>query len=114
MVNYDGAYFAEEEEAGIGIVVRDELGQVMGSLAEKIALPSTVEVLEPMAARRAMIFTDELGLRQAIFEGDSELVVKALLGDFPDQSSIGHTVKDCKSLMGLFQTCSFSHVRQQS
>ena len=67
-----------------------------------------------MAARRAMIFMEELGLRRAIFEGDSETVVKALLGDWPDRSCIGHIVKDCKSLMGCFQTCSYSHVRWQS
>ncbi|XP_030968482.1 uncharacterized protein LOC115988978 [Quercus lobata] len=112
--NYDGAYFVEEEKAGIGVVIRNELGQVMGSLAEKIEMPSTVEVLEALAARRAMIFMEELGLRQAIFEGDSELVVKALVGDVSVRSSIGHIVKDCKSLMGLFQTCTFSHVRRQS
>ena len=111
--NYNGAYFADEEKAGIGVVVRNELGQVMGSLAEKIEMSSTVEVLEAMAARRAMLFMEELGLRHAIFEGDSELVVKALVGHCLDRSSIGHIIKDCKSLRGLFQTCSFSHVRRQ-
>lgn len=35
----------EEEKAGIGVVVRNDLGQVMGSLAEKIEKPATVEVL---------------------------------------------------------------------
>ncbi|XP_023910597.2 uncharacterized protein LOC112022257 [Quercus suber] len=112
-VNYDGAYFVDEEKAGIGVVVRNELGQVMGSLAEKIDMPSTVEVLKALAARRAMLFMEELGLRHAVFEGDSELVVKALVGHCPDQSSIGHIIKDCKSLRSLFQTCSFSHVRRQ-
>nr|POE67276.1 hypothetical protein CFP56_63276 [Quercus suber] len=112
--NYDGAYFAEEEKSGIRVVVRNELGQVMGSLAEKIEMPSTVEVLEAMVARRAMVFMEELGLRHAIFEGDSKLVVKALVGDCPNWSSIRHIVKDCKFLMGLFQTCFFSHVRWQS
>ena len=47
---------------------------------------STVEVLEAMAARRAMLFMEELGLRHAIFEGDSELVVKALVGHCLDRS----------------------------
>ena len=94
-------------------MVRNELGQVMGSLAEKIDMPSTVEVLKAMAARRAMLFMKELGLRHAEFEGDSDLVVKALVGHRPDRSSVGHIIKDCKSLRGLFQTCSFSHVRRQ-
>ena len=83
--NYDGAYFAKEEAAGIGIVVRNELGQVMASLAEKLAMPPTVEILEALAARRAMVFMEELGLCRAIFEGDSKTVVKALSGDCPDR-----------------------------
>ncbi|XP_030941499.1 uncharacterized protein LOC115966398 [Quercus lobata] len=112
-VNYDGAYFVDEEKAGIGVVVRNDLGQVVGSLAEKIEMPSTMEVLEAMAARRAMLFMEELGLRHAVFEGDSVLVVKALVGHCPDRSSIGHIIKDCKSLRGLFQTCFFSHVKRQ-
>ena len=82
-MNYDGAYFVEEEKAGIGVVVRNDLGQVMGSLVEKIEMPSIVEVLEALAARRALIFMEELRFRHAIFEGDVEIVVKALLGDCP-------------------------------
>lgn len=74
-------------------------------------MPSIGEVLEAMATRRAMIFMEELGLRQAIFKGDSKLVVKALIGVYLVWSSIGHIVKECKALMGFFQICSFSHVR---
>ena len=112
-VNYDEACFVDEEKAGIGVVVRNDRGQVMGFLAEKIEMPPTVEVLEVMATRRAMIFMEELGFRHAVFEGDFELVVKALVGLCLDRSSIGHIIKDCKSLRGVFQTCSFSHVRRQ-
>ena len=83
----------------------------MASLVEKIAMPPTVEILKAMAARRAMIFMEELGLHRAIFEGDSETLVKALAGECPDRLCIGHIIKDYKSLMGCFQTCSFSHVR---
>ena len=86
----------------------------MVSLAEKLVMPQTVEILEAMAPRRAMIFMEELGMRRVIFEGDLETVIKALTGGCLDRSSIGHIVKDCKSLMGCFQTYSFSHVRRQS
>ena len=91
-MNYDGACFVDEETAGIGVVVRNDRGQVMGSLAEKIEMPPTVEVLEAMAARRAMIFMEELGLRKAVVEGDSEIVFKALAGLCPDRSNIGNII----------------------
>uniref|UniRef100_A0A7N2KXI1 RNase H type-1 domain-containing protein n=1 Tax=Quercus lobata TaxID=97700 RepID=A0A7N2KXI1_QUELO len=34
-INFDGAMFSEEDEAGLGIVVWDSAGQVLASLAEK-------------------------------------------------------------------------------
>ena len=91
--NYDGAYFAEEEAAGIGVVVRNELGQMMASLAEKLLMPQTVEILKAMAARRAMIFMEELGLYRVIFEGDLEIVVKALTGAAQTSPVLGTLLK---------------------
>ena len=40
------------------------------------------------------------------------IVFKALSGEYSDRSCIGHIVKDCKSILGFLQTCSFSHTRQ--
>lgn len=65
-VNYEGAMFVKIGEVRIGIVVRNEKGKVMASLAEKIHVPSSVEVLEVLAVRRATIFTVELGFHRVI------------------------------------------------
>ncbi|KAL0005066.1 hypothetical protein SO802_012627 [Lithocarpus litseifolius] len=35
-INYDGAVFSKSEEAGIGVVIRNERGEMMASLAEKV------------------------------------------------------------------------------
>ena len=48
------------------------VGEVKVTLAEKIRKPPTVEVLELLAARRAALFSEDLGLDKVIFEGDSE------------------------------------------
>lgn len=77
-------------------------------------MPSVgVEIIEAITARRAILLAAELGFHQCIIEGDSEILFIALTGDFSDHSSFGHMVKDCKSIMILLQTCSFSHVRWQ-
>jgi len=112
-VNYDGAMFTELGEAGIGIVVRNEKGEVMASIAKKIPSPESIEMLEALVARRAAIFSVELGLHQVVIKGDSEIVFKALLGWCLERSGIGHIIKDCKSISGFLQTCSFSHTRRQ-
>ncbi|XP_075664873.1 uncharacterized protein LOC142634467 [Castanea sativa] len=111
-VNYDGAMLKDSGKAGIGVVIRNENGEVMASLAEKITKPDCVEVLEALAARRAILFAIELGLQQVIIEGDSEIVFKALSGVCSDRSCIGHIFKDYKSILGLFQTHS-SYTRRQ-
>ena len=43
-INFDGVVFKETEEAGLGVVVRDSHGKVLASLAEKIKLPSSLEL----------------------------------------------------------------------
>ena len=66
-MNYDGAVFKDSNKAGLGVVIQYDKGEVMATLAEKILLPTSVELLESLAARRAVLFTVELGFNQAIF-----------------------------------------------
>ena len=111
--NYDGTIFAESEEAGIGVIIRDIKGLVIAALAEKIPYPGSVEVLEALAARRAARFALEVGLTGFEFEGDSEVVWKALRSADGAHSSIGEIIKDTMSIVGSLRTFSFSHTRCQ-
>lgn len=55
-INYDGAIFADTFEAGIGVVISDGNGTVLAALPEKIAMPTSVELVEILAARRGSPF----------------------------------------------------------
>ena len=70
-VNYDGAIFQEQGRAGIGVVIRNSVGDVMASLSQQIPMPTMVAQVEAMAMRRAVEFAQELGITRAIIEGDS-------------------------------------------
>nr|XP_023920721.1 uncharacterized protein LOC112032192 [Quercus suber] len=111
--NYDGAVFAESEEAGIGVIVRDSKGDVIAALAEKIPYPGSVEVLEALVARRAAKFVVELGLTVAEFEGDSKVVWRALKAANGAHLAMGVIIKDTMSIVGSLRTFSFSHTRRQ-
>ena len=76
--NYDEVVFEDTNEAGIGVVVRNAKREVIAPLSEKIPLPSSVEVLEVIVARRETQFIVELDIPQSVFEGDSEVVCNAL------------------------------------
>ena len=110
--DYDGAVFSESGEAGIGVVVQDANGEVIVALAEKITYLGSVEMLEALAARRATKFIVELGIFLSEFEGDSEVVCRALQVADWSHLSIGQIVKDTWSIVRSLRTFSFSHTRQ--
>ena len=55
-VNFDGALFLEQRCAGLGVVVRDSAGFVTATLSQRVRLPSSADVVEALAARRAICF----------------------------------------------------------
>ena len=69
--NFVGAVFEELGAADIKVVVRNSSGEIMAALSEIIPLPSSIVVLETIAARRAVKFLQELDLHSSIFEWDS-------------------------------------------
>nr|POF23783.1 hypothetical protein CFP56_13720 [Quercus suber] len=79
-VNFEGAVIPGSQKIGVGIVIRDSEGQIMAALSEKLRVPriQKPEVVEAIAARRAIIFARELGLRQVVLEGDCQMLMQAL------------------------------------
>ena len=50
----------------------------MASLAENILLTHTIAEAVALATIRALSFAQELGFSAIVFEGDSEVIIKAL------------------------------------
>lgn len=103
----------ETGEAGIGEVIRNSAGEVMASLSEKIRLPSSVEAVEALAARRAVRFVQEVGITESILEGDSLSIISALKNGDRMNSAIGYLIKDTLSYVISNRSLSFSHVHRQ-
>ena len=111
-MNFDGAVFREENSAGVGVIIRDEEGQIIASMAEKVPLPNSVAALEVVAAVKTLYFTAELGISSIVLGGDSNIVFKALVSDDTSFADHGHLVEEAKLLSDLFNFCSFSHVKR--
>lgn len=109
-VNFDGAMFSESEEAAVGVVVCNFRGEVKAALVEKIRKPPSVEIAEVLAAKRATLFAQELGLEKVIFEGDSKQVIKALQWGGWDFALGGDLIRDISCVVNSFLSTSFSHV----
>ena len=100
--------FLESDQAGIGVVVRNQAGQVMAALSKRIQKPDSAKILEALAGQRAVQFILELGFKQPVFKGDLEVIIKALDNEVFSSHSVVHIVKDIWSMSGLLQTKSFS------
>ena len=112
-INYDGAVFKETNEAGIGVVVRNKAGHIMALLVQKVRYPQSVESIEAWAAKCAVQFVSEIGLKEAEFEGDSKTIVAALNNPHHCSTHYGLLIADAKSLARALDSYCFTHVKRQ-
>ena len=110
-INYDGATFKDINKAGLGIVIRDGSGQELAFLSEQIQLPYSSNLVEAMAAARAIYFAVELGFSSYVLEGDSKLIIKALKNEEYSLAPFGHILAATKTSIDV-SCISFSHIRR--
>uniref|UniRef100_A0A7N2KZZ0 RNase H type-1 domain-containing protein n=1 Tax=Quercus lobata TaxID=97700 RepID=A0A7N2KZZ0_QUELO len=111
-VNFDGAIFSTQSSAGLAMVVRDQAGLVLASLSQKIPLSTSVEIVEVIAARRALLLARELGFERVMVEGDSEIIIKAIKEKALPSSDLGHILEDIRVLSRSFNSISFHHIKR--
>ena len=112
-MNFDRVVFSQDGLAGIGIIIRNEQGLVMAALSQQIPLPTSVEMVEVLAARRALVFSKELGFDRVIVEGDSANTITSINGGHMDHLALGHVLLDIKSLLSCFSHISVKHITRE-
>ena len=111
-VNFGGAIFKNIDAVGLGVVICDNNGEVMGAMSQRVPLPQKVEEVEALACQRAVSFAIELGLCDLVIEGDSTLVIQAIKDGQPCQSFYGRIVDDILHLTTQLRCFSFCHVKR--
>nr|POE86159.1 hypothetical protein CFP56_07266 [Quercus suber] len=89
--------------AGLGVIIRDSAGNVIGALAERIPLLSSVTTVEALACRRAVLFALELSAFDATFEGHVVIVSNALLEGGSNHPEFGLVINDSLRLASGFR-----------
>ena len=101
-INFDGATFSDRNLASLAGVIHDDRGLVMAAFTQTIPLPTSVEMVEVLAAHSALVLAQDLTLTQVQLEGDSEIIINALSSGDRDSSSFGHILEDIKLLSLAF------------
>ena len=84
----------------------------MAALTQVIPLPTSVEMVEVLAARRALSFAQELGFNHIILEGDSNIAIRAMKDESFSATSFGHIISDIKVLSTHFRHLVFRHTHR--
>ena len=112
-VNCDGARFAEENRAGIGVVIRNSKGLVLGSLSKLVPQAYGPLEIEVMAVATALVFASNLGFQRAIFETDLLVLVKALREGMEFHSAVGLVLDEIRHTVNFFNDLHYSHVKRE-
>ena len=110
--NFDGAVFKRTNSAGLGVIIRDNKGAVIGALAMRIPLPQFVATIEALACRHAVQCAIKIGLHDVIFEGDAAVVIQAIKHGLANQSLYGHIVGDIIDQSSLLFHSDFCYVNR--
>lgn len=113
IVNVDGGARGNPGPAAIGVVVRDGSGEVLETTGERIGR-ATNNVAEYRALLKGIERAVALGADEIELVGDSELIVKQVLGEYkvkkPDLKPL-HA--EAKAALADFSGWSIRHVRRE-
>lgn len=79
-VNVDGAIFLSQHEVGVWVVIRDGQGLVMATLSKNIKQPLSPLEIKAKALEEGIPFAMDIGIQEFVLEGDSQVVINAIMG----------------------------------
>nr|XP_023893058.1 peroxidase 5-like [Quercus suber] len=86
------------------------MGQVLASCSKVVNQAHSSSEVEAVAAGLVLSFAAELGVKNAVLEGDSLLVVKALIDSESSMSTIGPLINDAKYYSYSFEKLLYQEI----
>ena len=106
-------FFAEKKCSGLGVIIRNQEGLVIASMSTRLPQQLQPIEIEALAASKALEFAREVGISEAVLEGDSLLVMKALKTKNAGLAPFGLLIQDSLTLSSGFSKLSYSHTKRE-
>ena len=110
--NVDGAVFKEQLTIGLGVIIRDADGQVVGALSQQIYSPLGAFEAEAKAMEAVVLFVGDVGIQEIIFEGDSLQVYNFLKGGSLVPPAVANVLEGILYHLQAFRSFDFSHIKR--
>ena len=112
-VNVDGGARGNPGPAAVGVVVRDESGDVLEELGKRIG-SATNNVAEYRALLLGIERARELGASELELIGDSELIVRQVKGEYKvKDAALRELHSEVMRALATFEGWSIRHVRRE-
>ena len=111
-INFDAAVFADIKVSGVGVVIRNDKGEVMAALSARGPPVTDSEEAKVLAGRKALEFALDLGFSEVVLEGDNIGVMRSIQSKGANNSSLGHIYGDIHCLAAGFRVWSVSYVKR--
>ena len=111
-INFDGALDLRLGRGGYGCVARDSNGAVLGSVAGRHEHVTNPEIMEGIAAKKALVWARDMGFSCILVEGDALGLMNKLTTTDHDFSLVGPYVEEAKRAAASFASCRFTHTRR--
>ncbi|KAF5441933.1 hypothetical protein F2P56_037100 [Juglans regia] len=98
--NWDATMDFENKRMGMGIVFRDEDGEVLASVCDMKQHVNDPTLAESLALWRALEISNNLSFSfsELVFEGDAAVIIQKINKEGEDQSWMGHIINDIKQV----------------
>lgn len=97
----------------MGVIVHDKEGNVIATMSRKVALPLGTLETEVKALEIGVKFAEEVGLRDVVFEGDSQVIINAI-HDIGEAEALVHNINHgVLQKAQVFRTFDFLHTKRQ-
>ncbi|XP_035540329.1 uncharacterized protein LOC108984101 [Juglans regia] len=107
-VNLDAGFDKIQQHMGLGIVIRDCLGDVQMVLSAPRSCVPFAYLDECYALLRAVTLCHELGFEPVKYESDAKMVVEAINADNSDFLWLGQIIEDIRHIMAWHPTWKLS------
>ena len=102
--------FKEQKSAGVGIIIRDGAGQLIGAYSKKITAPLGAIEVEAKAVEMGLQFAKDMSIQDFTLETDSLSLANALRDSSPPPLSVAALVYNSINVAHSFRDVNFAHV----
>ena len=106
----NGAVFAAQKVAGVGVLIRDAKGRVVGACSKKIMAPLGAVETKAKAFEFGLQFARDLLIHDLVLEGDSLVIVNVLKEASPPPALVPAMPYNVNSISHEFRSVEFSHI----